>query len=427
MGKEATIGLAVILILLITFGVVLVRRLSGSTDPVAAPSVEQSDKDSSRSAGRFPKGVQRPGASVVNPEPRPLTPETRTLNAEPRTLRPEPSRFAVASDGDIKPQGTSAEVVLVSPPSMMPHPPAAARGEPQQRPRSTLRQMDTGEPRPPRPLSGAVAAGGSQPYDPFQSQMGQPAPADTAPVGQSPGGLRSLGPPRQMPRQGGTGVYEYRGPEAYSGDPSAARQTPAWRQPSPSVYPPHAQQVQPLPLPETDSQFGPPYAAKRVRNASGEYEVQPNDSYWVISQKLYGSGAYFKALAEHNRGKVPREDRLDVGMVISAPDVPELEKAYPDLCPKPSRRETVRKRASLVSTRTPYVGGRTYVVEEGDTLFDIARHLLGKASRWVEIQQLNRDLVGDDPDYISPGMQLVVPDDEPSERVTQRPRPIYPP
>jgi hypothetical protein len=52
---------------------------------------------------------------------------------------------------------------------------------------------------------------------------------------------------------------------------------------------------------------------------------------------------------------------------------------------------------------------------------------LGKASRWVEIYQLNRDLVGDDPGYISSGMQLVVPEDEPAARVTQRPRPLYRP
>ena len=116
-----------------------------------------------------------------------------------------------------------------------------------------------------------------------------------------------------------------------------------------------------------------------------------------------------------------------MGDVIAAPTILELEKAYPDLCPKPSRRETVRSRGSLVSTPAVY-GRRTYVVEEGDTLFDIARYELGKSSRWVEILDLNRDLVGDDPSYIVPGMTLALPGDmEPTDRLTQRPSEPYEP
>ena len=36
---------------------------------------------------------------------------------------------------------------------------------------------------------------------------------------------------------------------------------------------------------------------------------------------------------------------------------------------------------------------------EGDTLFNIARYELGKASRWVEIYEFNRDLLGKDFNY----------------------------
>ncbi len=164
------------------------------------------------------------------------------------------------------------------------------------------------------------------------------------------------------------------------------------------------------------------YGTKNLRATDGTYEVQPNDNYWIISNKLYGSGAYFKALAEHNRGKLPQEDKLAVGDVISAPEVSELEELYPGLCPKTSRRELVKHRASTVSTRSIYSGGRTYTVEEGDTLFDIARYELGKASRWVEIYQLNRDVLGDDHDYLTPGLQLTLPSNARSDRSTQRPQ-----
>jgi nucleoid-associated protein YgaU len=159
------------------------------------------------------------------------------------------------------------------------------------------------------------------------------------------------------------------------------------------------------------------------RRDDGKYEVQPNDSYWTISEKLYGTGAYFKALAQHNRGKQWDDDRLQPGVLILAPAVAELEKSYPDLCPKPSRREALQSqamsRASMVSGRNQSRGGRTYTVAEGDTLFNIARYELGKASRWAEIYDLNREVLGKDFNYLTPGTQLAMPEGEKSDVIAQ--------
>ena len=67
-------------------------------------------------------------------------------------------------------------------------------------------------------------------------------------------------------------------------------------------------------------------------------------------------------------------------------------------------------------------GGRTYVVQEGDTLSSIARNELGKVSRWAEIYQLNREALGKDYDYLTPGMRLVLPirDSQSGDRTTRR-------
>jgi hypothetical protein len=65
------------------------------------------------------------------------------------------------------------------------------------------------------------------------------------------------------------------------------------------------------------------------------------------------------------------------------------------------------------------------VVQEGDNLFDIAKYSLGKASRWVEILDMNRELLGDQIDYLTPGMKLVLPVDEPAGTVTRRPDSVY--
>jgi nucleoid-associated protein YgaU len=50
----------------------------------------------------------------------------------------------------------------------------------------------------------------------------------------------------------------------------------------------------------------------------------------------------------------------------------------------------------------------TYTVKLGDTLSGIAKHLLGNASAYPEIFELNRDQLSD-PDKIKPGQVLKIP------------------
>jgi hypothetical protein len=66
-------------------------------------------------------------------------------------------------------------------------------------------------------------------------------------------------------------------------------------------------------------------------------------------------------------------------------------------------------------------GGRVYVVREGDTLMDIARQELGKATRWVEIYDLNSEILGDHPTQLRPGTRLVLPEDRSSAMLTDPP------
>jgi nucleoid-associated protein YgaU len=126
-------------------------------------------------------------------------------------------------------------------------------------------------------------------------------------------------------------------------------------------------------------------------------------------------------LAEHNRSKNPDTHQLRVGDEIDAPSASTLEASYPQLCPKPSHREAIEHRASVAGTVPQPSGSNVYTVQAGDTLFDIARYELGKASRWVEIYQLNRERLGKDFDYLTPGLKLAMPADASSETVTQQP------
>jgi nucleoid-associated protein YgaU len=99
--------------------------------------------------------------------------------------------------------------------------------------------------------------------------------------------------------------------------------------------------------------------------------------------------------------------------VISTPPVKVLFDKYPDLCPKQRQAPEAQSTALQVGLRGQ-AGGRIYKVEKGDTLFDIARDELGKASRWAEIYELNRDTIGNDVDRLSPGMELRLPGDRES-------------
>lgn len=51
----------------------------------------------------------------------------------------------------------------------------------------------------------------------------------------------------------------------------------------------------------------------------------------------------------------------------------------------------------------------TYQVQSGDSLWSIAKMKLGSGSRWRDLYEENRAVIGDDPDLISPGQELVMP------------------
>ena len=153
----------------------------------------------------------------------------------------------------------------------------------------------------------------------------------------------------------------------------------------------------------------------------GRYTAQPNDNFYTISKKVYGSGAYFEALAEYNKDKYPKADQIRIGDSVQTPSAETLESRHPELCPKPEHREAAKRRGTVTASRA-LAGRRVYVVQEGDNLFDIARFELGARSRVAELIELNRDVLGDHINYLTPGMQLLLPEtDERGPAITQAP------
>jgi nucleoid-associated protein YgaU len=60
-------------------------------------------------------------------------------------------------------------------------------------------------------------------------------------------------------------------------------------------------------------------------------------------------------------------------------------------------------------TPPPGESQRTYTVQSGDSLSDIAAATLGNGGRWRELYEANRDIIGDNPNNVRPGMELRIP------------------
>jgi hypothetical protein len=61
--------------------------------------------------------------------------------------------------------------------------------------------------------------------------------------------------------------------------------------------------------------------------------VAPDDTFWTISQRVYGTADYYKALYQHNRDRFRRPDRLPIGARVATPPAEELCRLYPQLAP----------------------------------------------------------------------------------------------
>jgi len=140
--------------------------------------------------------------------------------------------------------------------------------------------------------------------------------------------------------------------------------------------------------------------------------VVANDTYWSISQRVYGTPVFFQALAKYNEGRIQNPKQLRPGMTVMTPPASELTTRFPKLisgrgvAAGGDEAESFGRAGFLLDeNRTP-----AYRVGDGDTLGKIAQAHLGRASRWVQIYNLNRELIPD-AKSLKPGTVLRLPAD----------------
>ena len=169
------------------------------------------------------------------------------------------------------------------------------------------------------------------------------------------------------------------------------------------------------PKPETPTPIRPD-RREQISSELNNYEVQPNDSLWSIATEKYGDGRFFRALHEHNRDRIASIDQLQPHSVIVIPEVAELKKLYPSLCPADQLRSAIDPEDSLTAEyelRERRMNDRYYVTQSGDTLFDVARQRLGQASRYLEIYELNEFRIPEQVNHLTPlkpGLRLLLPE-----------------
>jgi nucleoid-associated protein YgaU len=89
--------------------------------------------------------------------------------------------------------------------------------------------------------------------------------------------------------------------------------------------------------------------------------------------------------------------------------MPENKETKPDYAPKSYELPKMDFSDAKLEKAPTETKTKTYTVDSGDNLSAIARQELGDANRWREIYELNKEVIGDNPDLIQPGMELKLP------------------
>jgi nucleoid-associated protein YgaU len=95
-------------------------------------------------------------------------------------------------------------------------------------------------------------------------------------------------------------------------------------------------------------------------------------------------------------GKKEEEEKKAAPAKVASPKS-DIDKAKADMLLK---QEEMMKKAKEVTK---------YTVAAGDTLSAIAKKFYDDAGAYMKIYEANKAVIGDNPDLIQPGMELVIP------------------
>jgi nucleoid-associated protein YgaU len=84
-----------------------------------------------------------------------------------------------------------------------------------------------------------------------------------------------------------------------------------------------------------------------------------------------------------------------------------------DLAPKSPKTDIDKAKADMLLKQKEMAKAakevKKHVVVKGDTLSGIAKKYYNDAGKYMKIYEANKAVIGDNPDLIKPGMELVIP------------------
>jgi nucleoid-associated protein YgaU len=124
--------------------------------------------------------------------------------------------------------------------------------------------------------------------------------------------------------------------------------------------------------------------------------VQPGDTFASLAQAYYGASNHADFLMKANPDVDPA--KMQIGATIRVPALADRNsaKATPVA-------GAARKSASMAAAT------KTYTVRPGDSFYRIAEEQLGDATRWNELFELIKTVVGTDPSRLKVGQVLSLP------------------
>jgi len=133
--------------------------------------------------------------------------------------------------------------------------------------------------------------------------------------------------------------------------------------------------------------------------------VGEGESLWVIAQRYYGNGDYWRSIARANPKAVKPDGNVRVGVRLVIPNKAGLADQSGRLAEK-----TAVKKSNRSSDRARGSAGspRSYTVVPNDSLWVIAEKMLGDPNRWEEIFEANRKQLKH-PEALQAGQRLKIP------------------
>lgn len=138
-----------------------------------------------------------------------------------------------------------------------------------------------------------------------------------------------------------------------------------------------------------------------------QHAVADGDDLWGLAERYYGAGEDWRRIADANRSIVLSPlDPLRPGTVLEIPG-PVRAGAPAAADDGSDGGAPARPLSHRVDDRNAGEGTVAVAVDEGDSMWSIARSELGDGARWPQIAALNAQVA--DPSLIRPGEVLAVP------------------